>query len=147
MVELQWKEFRILVDYIGHKNWSCDSKFTNYNYHKVHIRNLNTKKATYFEYWSSNAHPIVESDKDILEAVQCFLNDSIAGKMDYPEFCAEFGYPEFKENGYPDANSKRIWKACKNSLAKFERVFEGYEVEDIYNQIQEEIENDTSGED
>lgn len=137
MVETQWKEFKIMVDYIGHKNWSCDSKFTNYNYHKVHIRNTATKKATYFEYWSSNAHPLVESDYDIYEAFQCFLNDAMAGKLEYSEFCAEFGYPEFKENGYPDANSKRTWRACKNALAKFERIFIGYEVEDVYNEIQE----------
>lgn len=135
MIATKWKEFEIKADFIGHKNWSCDSKFTNYNYHKVYIKNTETGVSTNFEYWTSNAHPVMTDDRDLLYALDCILGDAIAGKMEYEEFCSEFGYPVYREDGYVNANSKRVWKACKNSLAKCERVFVGYEIEDIYNEL------------
>lgn len=130
-----FKGVEIKSEYFGFKEWPCDS--TNTNYHKILLRNLKTKKHTHFDFWASKAHPRIEDEKDLMEAFECFLTDAMAGDMEFEQFCQEFGYDVYREDGYPNANAKRIWKKCRISREKFDRIFEGMNLYEVHNEIQD----------
>lgn len=132
-MKIEYRGIEIRSEYYGYKSWPLDG--TNTNYHKIFIRNPKTKKHTFFEFWASNLHPKVDDEHSLMEALECFLTDANAGSMEFEEFCGEFGYAVYKEDGYPNANAKRIWKNCKISKEKFDRVFEGMDLCEVHNEV------------
>lgn len=133
-MEMMFKDFKLRSVYVGHKDWPAmsDSKFHNYNYHRVYVVNQKSGAKTFFEFWASNANPRISNEQDLMGALYCYLSDAQAGEMDYEEFCSEFGYEWY------DRKSKQVWKKCQQSAESFRRVFFNYDVCDLLNEIQEE---------
>lgn len=134
-MKLIYKGIEVRSEYYGGKNWNFQSNNT--NYHKVFLRNLETRKHTNFEFWCSIKHPRIETEGDLYKALECFLRDALAGELSYETFCDEFGYDMFKEGGYPNANSKRAWNGCRVAREKFNRIFEGMDLREVYDDILE----------
>lgn len=99
-------------EYLGNKESSWGD---NWNNHKITIRH--DGRSCSFDFWASIANPEVRTVSDLGNAVFCFLSDAESGKMDFSEFCNEFGYDE------DSRRSEKTWNACKKSLSAAERVF------------------------
>lgn len=123
---ITWKDFTITATYTGSKPapWN-DNHSQNWNHHWITVSSKETGKKTGFDFWASIANPELRSRYDVLNAFYCFVSDAISGMEDFPDFCAEFGYDE------DSRRAEKVWKACKRSLEKLERV-SGYPLDEIY---------------
>ncbi len=67
------------------------------------------------------------SEKDLLNALYCFVSDAESGEEPFEDFCANFGYDE------DSRTAERIYKACKKSAEKLQRLnFNSYLIAKIY---------------
>ncbi len=98
----------------------------------------NTEKSTVisFDFYGSNHdynHGIVElQNKELLNALNCFLSDACSGGLNFNNFCDEFGYDT------DSRNAEKIHNACVESNNKALLIFD-----DIYDAVNElnELEN------
>lgn len=129
-MRMRFHEFRITSTYKGDKCWrNCN--IHNYNNHVITVFNTETKKKTRFDFWASIANPTVETERDLLGAFQCFLDDALAVMQtkDEWDFFDEFGYKASRE-------AHEIYKACKRTEAKVKRVIgDEQRVCDLINEI------------
>lgn len=120
---INFKGWRINPVFRGGKCWDMsDGCFQNWNNYKIYVKNNETWKSTSFDFWASIANPELETEYNILNAFRCFVDDAIAGEMDFPSFCADFGCSE------DSIKALKIWKSCQRSSKKLRRIFDG----DIY---------------
>ena len=125
-----YKEFNLNSTFKGDKVWNADEKQENYNNHIITVTNTETKQKVSFEFWGSIANPEIKTEKELLYAFYCFVEDALSGKMDFSEFCSEFGYDT------DSRKAEKTWKACKRSTVKFERLYTG-DIYDFINKLQE----------
>jgi len=125
-----YKEFKLTSVFKGDKAWSADEKQQNYNNHVVTVSNTETKQKASFEFWGSIVNPEIKTESELLNAFYCFVEDALSGKMDFSEFCSEFGYDE------DSRKAEKTWKACKRSTVKFDRLYSG-DIYDFVNELQE----------
>ena len=126
-----FKNFKVNTNYKGDKkaNWS-DKMPENWNNHLVTVTNTDNKQRCTFEFWASIAEPELKTEYEVLNAFNCFVGDALSGKMDFNEFCSEFGYDN------DSRTAERTWKACKRSATKLERVYDG-DMYDLANELGE----------
>lgn len=129
-----FKNLTITSKYLGDKSWNVEGGNSNYNNHRITVKNITTGKRTSFEFWASIANPTIKTEKDLLSAFSCFISDALAGSGSFESFCSEFGYDE------DSRRAERTYKACVTSYNKAERVIDG-DLNDIYNELNE-IENE-----
>ena len=67
-------------------------------------------------------------ENDLKEALSCYLNDAMAGALDYPEFLEEFGYDGGRE-------SYNIHTACKEVYNELMLVTDLDEINNIRSAI------------
>lgn len=126
-MKTNYKNFEISASYVGDKVSPWDTR--NYNYHKITVKNIETKKRTSFDFWCSIAKPEIETADDILEAFSCFLSDATAGDYDIDDFYNEFcGDGEIKQ-------AVKAWHSCQKSLKKALRVVGNIDI--IYDLLNE----------
>lgn len=89
---------------------------SNFNHHFITVKNNDNGKRLRFDFWTSNARPVIERREDALWALRCFVDDAACGIEDFADFCDEYGYTDPPE-------ALRIWKACRTAYQKFTRVF------------------------
>lgn len=136
MYEFQtiYKDYEISSNYLGNKNWHWNTELgkcvDNYNNHRITVKNIKTGKNTWFEFWENNIDAIIKSETQLMNAFYCFLTDATAGKLDYFDFCNEFGY-----NAY-DGNTKRIYSACVRQREKASKILTD-NIYDLINEITE----------
>ena len=121
-----FKNFTVNANYKGDKEASFISG--NWNNHLVTVTNNDNKQRCTFEFWASIMRPELDSEYDVLNAFYCFVGDAISGKMDFEEFCSEFGYDN------DSRTAERTWKACKRAAAKLERIYDG-DIYDLANEL------------
>ena len=124
-----FKNFTVSANYKGDKEASFIKG--NYNNHLITVTNTDNKQRCTFEFWASISNPELNTEYDILNAFYCFVTDGISGKLDFEDFCREFGY---------DTNSrtaKKTWKACGRAAAKLERIYSG-DIYDLANELGEQ---------
>lgn len=121
-----FNNFEITATYTGSKPapWG-DTMPKNWNHYRITVKNTNNGKRTGFDFWASIAKPKLTTEHDVLDAFRCFINDALAGEMDFTEFCGELGYDE------DSRTAERTWKACKRSANKLRRIYDG----DLYELI------------
>lgn len=129
-----YKEFNLNSTFKGDKVWNADEKQENYNNHIITVTNTETKQKVSFEFWGSIANPEIKTEKELLYAFYCFVEDALSGKMDFSEFCSEFGCDT------DSRKAEKTWKACKRSTVKFERLYTG-DIYDFINKLQEVADN------
>lgn len=129
-METTYRNIQLVSQYLGNKNW--DSDYTNYNNHKVTVKNLDTGKWTWFEFWESIRDVEIQTEDQLLFAFYCFLMDALAGEMEFLDFCNEYGYDSF------DQRAKKTWRACKKDAEKVKRILPGVDTNEIVNELQEE---------
>lgn len=56
------------------------------------------------------------SDDDLLNALECIVNDALYGEMSFDEFCDELGYDSDR------CSSHRIHKACEKTSGKLQNI-------------------------
>jgi hypothetical protein len=81
-------------------------------------------------YGSYNDHKnnVTELDKSNLkDALHSFFSDTIAGNMDFKEFCSEFGYDE------DSRKAEKIYNACGDLFEKTEIL--GITTHDLYDYV------------
>ena len=135
-MKTNYKNFTISAKYTGSKKapWDDGIKYPeNWNHHTITVRNNETGKKTSFDFWASLAKPVLDSEYDLLNALYCFVSDSLSGMQDFNCFCNDFGYDT------DSRTAERTWKACKRSAQKWYRVSEFSENEtcDFLNELQE----------
>ena len=132
MATANFENFKVTANYKGDKKAEWVDKIPeNWNNHLVTVTNTDNKQRCTFEFWSSIASPSLDSDYDVLNAFYCFVGDAMSGKMDFNDFCGEFGY---------DTDSRaaeKTWKACKRSAEKLERIYDG-DIYELANKLGEE---------
>jgi len=126
-----FNNFTVSANYKGDKkaNWG-DKMPENWNNHLVTVTNTDTKQRCTFEFWASISNPELSTEYDVLNAFYCFVGDAISGKMDFDEFCSEFGFDN------DSRTAERTWKACKRATAKLERIYSG-DIYDLANELGE----------
>ena len=126
-MKTNYKNFEISASYFGDKVSPWD--VSNYNYHKIIVKNTENGKKTSFDFWASIAHPEIKTVDDILEAFSCFLSDATAGDYDIDDFYYEFyGDGEIKQ-------AVKAWHGCQRSLKKALRVVG--DIDTIYDLLNE----------
>ncbi len=78
-------------------------------------------KRTSFDFWQSKAHPLIDSERQLISAFACFVDDASYGSYDVDEFFQELGYEKASEG-------IRAWKGCQSAKRKLDRLYDG----DIY---------------
>lgn len=136
-MQTTFKNFKVVAEYKGDKAWGTDDEYTykNTNNHLVTVTNTETKESCDFDYWTSLARPEMTSEQDVLEAFECFLDDSLAAiqNKDEWDFFDEFGYE-------PSRKAKQIYEACKKSAEKCKRVVGSEDdIVDLANELQEKL--------
>jgi hypothetical protein len=124
-----FKNFTVNANFKGDKEASFIKN--NWNNHLVTVTNNDTKQRCTFEFWASIARPELDGEYDVLNAFYCFVGDAINGKMDFDEFCGEFGYDN------DSRTAERTWKACKRATTKLERIYDG-DIYDLANELSEQ---------
>lgn len=117
--------------YLGDKQWPNtlgERLSANWNNHRVTVSSKGRRFA--FEFWGSIVSPKITTYEENIFAFYCALSDAIAAKESFEDFCNTFGYD-------PDSRTaERVYKACKKTLSKIERVFD-CDHYDLINEIQE----------
>jgi hypothetical protein len=71
------------------------------------------------------------SESDLINALDCFISDSLAGEQSFYEFCREFGYDE------DSRKAEKIHKACQLASKKASRLFDDlYALSDKVREVQ-----------
>ncbi len=125
-----FKNFEINAVYTGAKMAQWGGNTENWNHHNITVKNTDNGLKCRFDFWSSIAHPDMTEEYDVLNAFYCFVSDSISGKMNFEEFCGEFGYDT------DSMTANKTWKSCKKSTEKLERIYNG-DMYDLANELQE----------
>lgn len=127
-----WKDYVIESKFVGEKNSSWD-RYSSDRHHVITVMNVNTGDSLSFDYWTSRAHPKIDSEEELLEALECYFVDADYGEYSFEEFCREQGYD------VPDGIYES-WKACKKANAKMKNVVgDGWTY--LANTLREEIES------
>lgn len=123
-----FKNFAISAEYTGGKpaEWSHG---TNWNHHKVTVKNTENGKRTSFDFWASITSPRLKTECDVLNAFYCFVSDAIDGLESFEGFCSELGYDT------DSRKSERAWKSCKRAAEKLERIAGGADFYDLCNEL------------
>lgn len=132
MNKVTWKNFEITAEYKGDKPapWTVNGR-QNWNYHRITIKNTENCLRIGFDFWASIARPHLETEYDLLNAFYCFVSEALSGLETFEGFCSEFGYDT------DSRTAERIWKACKSSAAKLERIAVGVDLYDLCNELSE----------
>jgi hypothetical protein len=125
-----WKNWTVTSTYTGSKAAPWSDGRENWNHHNVTVINRDNGKRTRFDFWASIAHPEIDTEYDLMNAFRCFVDDALAGSMEFREFCADFGYDE------DSRRAEKIWNACKRSTAKLTRIYDG-DLYDLLNEMEE----------
>jgi len=130
-MKTKFHEFQLTSTYKGDKNWGCDVR--NPNNHIITVTNTKTGKFTRFEFWESIVEVEIKTERQLINAFECFLSDALAGiqNSDIDDFQSEFGYTSVKE-------CIRAWKGCTNASRKAKRVVGDEDrICDLINEINE----------
>ena len=117
-MKTQFHEFQLSSVYKGDKCWdNGDPGYPNYNNHVITVFNTETRKRTQFDFWESIHEKEIKTEKQLLWAFECFLDDALAAiqNKDEWDFFDEFGYE-------PSRKAREIYNACKRSARKAKRV-------------------------
>lgn len=129
MKKTNYKNFIISASFNGEKCAAWDQR--NHNNYIITVKNADTGLRTRFDFWSSIAHPELESKYDLLNAFYCFVSDAVSGVDTFEDFCAELGYD-------PDSrNAEKIHNACRRAYKKITRIAPGVDVYDLLNDLSE----------
>ena len=119
-------QIKIKSIFLNNKQWSGNVQ--NWNNHKITI-SCNGRK-TSFDFWGSISKPEITTENELIFSLYCFLNDGISTiDNDFFDFCNEFWYECNRE-------ADKIFKACKRSLIKLEKVF-NCDLYELINELQE----------
>ena len=130
-LETTYKGLTIKSTFKGDKKADWTGNPDNWNNHLISVRNNETKRACAFDFWASIANPDIETEKELLWAFKCFVDDSISGTYTFEEFCGEFGYDEDSRKAH------KTWKACQRAKEKLSGVYDG-DLYDLVNSLQED---------
>ena len=112
-METTFKNLKIKSEFQGGKAapWNNNSLPTNYNHHVITVTNMDDDTSASFDFWASQMRPEIQSENDLLGALDCFLSDAISGEMDLNEFYREFYY------GTDDIEeATKTHKACQKAF-------------------------------
>ena len=130
-MKTKFHEFNLSSTYKGDKAWKGMPKNT--NNHIITVTNTETNKRTRFEFWESLSETEITTERQLINAFECFLSDALATTncRDVWDFFSEFGYEPTREN-------YEIYKACQRALKKAQRVIGDEErLCDLINEISE----------
>lgn len=102
------------------------------NQYRIYVKNLETGEKCSFRYWNSNTvYRPIETNYDVIGALDCFIGDATSATYSFKEFCDEFGYDLYDETygGY-NMEAKKIYNACQRSYKSAIRVFG--DIDEIY---------------
>lgn len=125
-MKTSFENFILTSKFVGNKPANWDSN--NYNNHIVTVKNIDNGLFTRFEFWGSIVSPEIRTERDLVNAFECFLFESSSGLMTFEEFCSEFGYDTDSRKAY------KTYKACQTAAKKLERIYSG-DVYELLNKI------------
>ena len=86
-----------------------------------------------FDFYPSTFNPVVDSDKDYLIALGCYVTDALCAKDDIDDFVQDYcGTAEFKVSQVIDA-----WKGCLKAKRNLDVMFSKEEQEELYEYLSE----------
>lgn len=127
-----WQNYVIESEWKGEKSSIWGRGDDSSRHHVVTITNMDTDESIKFNFWTSIARPEFEDEKDLLEAVSCFLGDAQWGQLDFYEYCREQGYD------IPDG-MRKSWKGCNKARKKAEKFFGEEEWHDVLDKLNEDL--------
>lgn len=90
-------------------------------------------KAVEFDFYPSTFNPVVDSDKDYLTALGCYLMDASCAKDDIDDFVQDYcGTAKFKVSQVIES-----WKGCLRAKRNLDVMFSKEEQEELYDYLSE----------
>lgn len=121
-MEIKWKNYEISSKWVGDKValWDKEHGRSQDRHHIITISDADNKDCgkISFDYWTSIMHPDIDSEDDLLTAVECLFSDAsfYDEGVTFEEFCRNSGYD------IPDG----IWDSyigCRHANAKVKHMF------------------------
>jgi hypothetical protein len=110
------------------KGFPNDKRDKMYHDHYLVSIAYDNNKAEFDFYGSSSDYEkqnLLNKKSDLLNALDCFIGDSLTGLMSFNDFCNEFGYDE------DSRSAERIHNLCKETTIKTMKL--GFNESDLYN--------------
>lgn len=124
----------------GFPNDTIDDKRPRYKF-TVTITNMDSKRSRSFSFYTSindfEKRKNYLDEDDVVFAFYCFISDSISGTYTFKQFCDEFGYDYYADEGWGynrvNDKSKKIHDACVKSFKKAQDL--GFTENELYNMV------------
>lgn len=129
-MKANWRNFEIESRFVGEKNSSWDKDSAD-RHHEIKVTDTETGIFAKFDYWTSKAHPEIDSTYELYNAFECWLVDASFGQNNFEDFCREQGYDV--PDGIYDS-----WRACKKANVKA-KVMMGKDWQDVADEFREEV--------
>jgi hypothetical protein len=84
-----------------------------------------------FTFWASVSRPDIESESDLLGALNCLASDATCAQGSFEDFCSELGYDLDSRKAY------KVYKACLKQKSKLESILGDTDLWDFANAINE----------
>lgn len=123
-------ELRAILTQKKNVTWKDEQDRTHCHY-VIRVKNTDTKLLCTFDYWTSLIKPEINSDKEILQAFGCFLDDCLVATDTLENFIS---HNDFKTN----KEASRAYAICARSLKKINRLYDN-SLADLANELQEYI--------
>lgn len=110
-----------------------DGKDRTHCHYIIRVKDVETKKIFVFDYWTSLANPIINSNVEILKAFELFLDDCLIATDTVENFIYRNEFKSEKE-------ARRIYATCTRSLRKMQRLYDE-SIVDLANNLSTHINN------
>lgn len=103
---------------------SDDSGQSKSRHHVVTVRNKENFRTRSFDYYPCIAHPTIDSDNELIEALECFVGDANAGRYcnNIDEFVDEFGY---STDTTKVSTIIKVYESCKSAYGDLMYLYDG----------------------
>ena len=131
MCRVYYKEYYMFfIEFMGVNPAPWDKE--NYKECSVYIMNLNNRLLKTFSYWKSKSSSEEIVEDDLINAIECILNDGLYGGYDIDELRESLGIEKCSE-------LMRVHRACKKSRSDLEEL--GIDENKIYEWLEKGVEN------
>lgn len=116
-----FKDFEISARFAGAKSAACGANSRDRHY-VVTVRGVNNRSyRARFDFWTSQADPVMKTPAGVMDALRCFVDDAVSGRdyyTSYHDFCRVYGYDAF------DAakQARAAWRGCRAAYDKWRRL-------------------------
>ena len=125
----------VTSEFAGERPASWDKSTKSQDRHYI-IKCTCENREIQFDFYPSVVNPRVETERELKEALQCFVNDARAGELSLDDFVDEFGY---SAHNIKISEIISAHDACEKSYHDLKYLVGQSNVEQFIRDVEEEI--------